>query len=483
LQSNGTTTNTSTNVDLLITRNADSLAFGHATVPVNLTFEHGAQMADSLPMFGTFTFHNLDLAELNPLLPYGSTMGGNIDGDFMILGSPAIPNWTGELRLTDANYRDRRYGVNYQHTNLVLEVDRDTLRVKRLEMESDGKVSGTGVAIMAFPKPEYLDLDLKFEKFQAVNSRRIQARLSGNVKVKGPLDSLDARGDLTFTESLYRITQSSTKQIEQVDIAAEVAHLRGDTTAVGPSLVDRIYGPMSHTIRVEVPGNMWLRGGGVNVELAGKLWLYKQPHGDPYINGDILVRKGTVEVWGHEFRVPEDSGRVSFKGAVDNPELDIRAYYTSRDNELLSVKLSGTLAETRTELSGQSAQGDSMSAEQVVVALFGSFVPSTDGSGGGAEEQIAAAGISQLSSALGKMAGLDVVRYEASDKGDLTQGKLEVGSYVTDRLFVRVKQPVESVQLGQDVLVEYRLIDWLKLSAQRSGEAFDLKTVFQIEWR
>ncbi|MBI5060087.1 translocation/assembly module TamB domain-containing protein [candidate division KSB1 bacterium] len=481
---NASTSSTATDLELLMIREADSLAFGHATLPAFLTFDGGFQLLDSLPMFGTVTLTRQTLAALDPILPYGTTVTGELSGDFLILGSPAIPSWSGQLRLQNGGYRDQRYGLNYENANVTLDVDRDTLRVSRLDVEADGHVRGDGSAVMAFPAPESLALNLNFDNFQAVNSRQIQARLDGNVILHGPLDSLTATGDLRFREALYRITQATTKQIEAIDVASEVARLRGDTTAQANSLADRIYRPMSHAIHIDIPGNMWLRGGGVNVELAGELWLYKNAWEEPYINGDILVRKGTVEVLGKEFRVPEDSGRVSFKGDITNPELAIRAFYTSIHDEQLSVSLSGTLLETRSELSGTTADGDSMTAAEVIYALIQAFVPSTDGDGGGLQEQIAAAGLSQLSSVVGKMAGLDLLQYRASDQGNLTQGSLEVGSYVTDRLFVRVLQPVESIQSGQEVTVEYRLLDWLKLSALQYGkDASEIKAVFQVEWR
>jgi len=59
----------------------------------------------------------------------------------------------------------------------------------------------------------------------------------------------------------------------------------------------------------------------------------------------------------------------------------------------------------------------------------------------------------------------------------VTSGTLEVGSYVTERLFVRVRQPVETGETQQAVTVEYRLLDWLKLRAMQEAQqssAFDV---------
>ena len=87
---------------------------------------------------------------------------------------------------------------------------------------------------------------------------------------------------------------------------------------------------------------------------------------------------------------------------------------------------------------------------------------------------------------VGKWAGLDVFKYRPGTEpgSNLAGGSLEVGTYVTERLFVRVTQPIEKAETGQSVTVEYRLLDWLKLRAQQEAQqnsAFDL--LIQFDWR
>ena len=58
------------------------------------------------------------------------------------------------------------------------ELDGDTLRIPSFDITSGkrGKLVGTGWAIMAFPFPRELHLDLNFDGFEAVNSREMEAR-------------------------------------------------------------------------------------------------------------------------------------------------------------------------------------------------------------------------------------------------------------------------------------------------------------------
>ena len=67
-------------------------------------------------------------------------------------------------------------------------------------------------------------------------------------------------------------------------------------------MLDDLYRGMSHDLRIEIPGNCWMRGGGINIELFGDLSLFKEKNDDPVVNGDINVRRGTIELVGHELK-------------------------------------------------------------------------------------------------------------------------------------------------------------------------------------
>ena len=86
---------------------------------------------------------------------------------------------------------------------------------------------------MGLPTPEYLNLNIKFDRFNAQNSPRQKARLSGKTTITGPFDSLDVQGSLKIEELLYRITQATSKDIETIDLEAYLAKLRGDSVVEG----------------------------------------------------------------------------------------------------------------------------------------------------------------------------------------------------------------------------------------------------------
>jgi autotransporter translocation and assembly factor TamB len=102
------------------------------------------------------------------------------------------------------------------------------------------------------------------------------------------------------------------------------------------------------------------------------------------------------------------------------------------------------------------------------------------------ENVLTTAASSQLSGMVGRLAGLDVFEFRPGEGGlsNLTGGALEIGTYVTNRLFVQVLQPIKTTQTGQKVSIEYRLLDWLKLRAQQTGrESSALDLYLQFDWR
>ena len=470
---------------------ADTLTIFSGELPLRISASEGIVLADSLPMTGDVTILTQPLAKLNPYLPFGMEIGGTLSADFTFHGTPAAPDWSGTFDVKDGAYRDSRVGVNYRDIKISGRLDRDTLRISHFDARSGGTLSGSGQAIMAFPLPRELQLELAFKNFEAARGPQMTVQASGNISVSGPLNRLTARGSVQADHVLYRITQATTKSIEEIDLEAELVKLRGDTTQPG-FLLSELYIPMAHELMVDIPGNCWLRGGGLNIELSGKLWLMKESGYDPSINGEIAVREGRVQFLGKALRVT--NGTVRYDGPMDNPTLDIRATSTqlAAQGTHIEVRLFGTLSNTQVELTGTDPDGQSMTPDQVVLALFmGRWRAGGSGVGLGptssaVEGAAANAATSQLSGLIGQWAGLDVFEYRPGEGGlsDISSGSLEVGTYVTDRLFIKVIQPVEQMQTGQEVSMEYRLLSWLKLRAQQNGtqsSAFDL--FLQVDWR
>lgn len=464
---------------------SDTLTTFHGQIPARLSFNDGFVLREDEPLSGEARIFDQPLDRLNPWLALGSKLGGILSADFKIHGTPQDPDWEGYFSVRDGIYIDPRIGVNYKYMVLDGKLHGDSLIISQFRATAKGTLSGSGYAVMGFPMPEYLNLNLKFDRFNAQNSSRQKARLTGHTTVTGPFDSLDVRGNLKIEELLYRITQATSKEIETVDLEAYLSKLRGDSIIAGGFVLDDLYRGMSHDLRIEIPGNCWMRGGGVNIELFGDISLYKEKNADPVVNGEISVRRGTVEFAGRELKV--DKGTVQFVGPIDDPTLDIVATdqkILRTEGATISIHMSGPVSNTQIDFSGVLADGTVLSKEKAVEdLLLGTTVSGGSFDVTQSAANIAAAPVSKL---IEKTSGLDVFQFRPGEGGinDLSSGSLEVGTYLTDRLFIRVLQPIETIQSGQEVSIEYQLEEWLKLIAEQKGReqsAFDVYV--QLEWR
>lgn len=468
----------------------DTALVATATLPATLSLEYGLVIPEGEQLSGTMKVDSLPLTWLAPWMSPGILIEGKLSADLILKGSALRPDWGGKVELTDGFFRDTRYGIAYKWIVLDAELQRDSLIINSFRATSRGTMTGSGSARLGVPWPEELDLKLKFDKFEAVSSRIQKVRMDGEINLSGPFDSLNADGSLIIQEGLFRLTQSATKTIEIIDLDSVVATLRGDTSDIGFN-TDALYESMSLNLAIEVPGNFWIRGAGLNTELSGSLQLRKEHYQEPMANGEIAIRSGTVKFYGRELRI-EDNSTLTFDGPADSPELSITAVYKGADKDRgyeVEVRLTGTPDKSLAEFSGKFDDGSAMSEDEAIQKLL-PFASSADGYGFNAEQSVVDAASGQVSDIVSNASGLDVFEFRPGSGGlsDLSSGQLELGTYVTDRLFVRVFQPIEDPRSGQKVSIDYRLLDWMKITAEQESKAqsstsSSFTVYLQFEWR
>lgn len=473
----------------------DTLIAFHGNVPMTFSLDKGVELPRDSDVTAYFRIYGQPLPKLRSFLPYGLHLGGWAGAEVDISGTLSELTWEGNFIVEDGSIEDIVHGLHYDKIYLNGFWRGDTLAVERIEARAGGKVRSHGVALMAFPLPESLKLSAEFDRFQILQRPDIRAKISGDVELDGPLLGLRAQGDITLDEMRYRITSATTKNVEEVDLEAELAKLRGDTATTFRVPGTLIYEKMDQALRVTLPRNCWVQGGGVNIELEGDVWFYKQPDEPEQVYGQIRVVRGTVSLYTRRLVVQE--GTITFDGDPLDPNLDITAIEAnlkrSRDVEIV-LRLRGTKNHPEIELSGRDADGE-LSHEDIVSyltlgrrAIGGSrLATSQETTEGSMLGRTAATGISSsVSGLVSKALGLDVFEFRPGSEGStgLSQGELEVGTYVTDNLFISIIQSMEEERTGQTVIIEYQFLPWLRVRGTREADnqsGFDL--FFHWEWR
>ncbi len=468
----------------------DTLFAFRGELPMSLSYESGAVFSKDKPMSAHLRVHGQPLPKLQPYLPWGVSLGGWAGAEVDISGTLSEPVWWGEFLVEDGLIKDVVHGMQYDKIELRGAWRGDSLFIERMEARASGKTQAHGNARMAFPMPKSVNLCADFDKFQLLNRPDIRAKISGDIELEGPLLGLNARGNITLDELRYRITSSTTKNIEEIDLESELAKLRGDTVAAFRVPGTLIYEKMDQALRVTLPRNCWVHGGGISIELEGDVWLYKSPDEAEQVYGQIRVVRGTVNLYTRKLKVQE--GTITFDGDPLDPNLDITAVEANlkrvRDVEII-LKLTGTKNHPEIELSGQDPDGELTYEDIVSYLMFGRRASGGSTLASHEEEgstlgETAATGLSAgVSGLVSQALGLEVFEYRPGS-GGLTQGELEVGTYVTDNLFVSIIQSMEEEETGQEVILEYQLLPWLRFQGTREAHGhsgFDL--FFHWEWR
>ncbi len=187
------------------------------------------------------------------------------------------------------------------------------------------------------------------------------------------------------------------------------------------------------------PGDLWLRGQGLDIELAGDLSLLLR--GDHIaVEGELTAVQGTMRQLGHLFRLQR--GRVVFDGSETelNPELDLALGVRVGQYDI-GILLGGTaLSPTLSFTSApELSDGDILAA-----LLFGKPLDELDEGQTGLlasrAAQIAAAyGSARLQDSLARQLGVDVLTI-APREGDEETTALTVGKYLSPRVLVRYEQ-------------------------------------------
>lgn len=234
-------------------------------------------------------------------------------------------------------------------------------------------------------------------------------------------------------------------------------------------------------LSLTAPGGLWIRGQGLDVELAGDLVLRLRA-GLPALEGELQAVQGTMRQLGHVFHL--ERGRVVFyadEGNLD-PELDLELA-VKVDGVAVSILLTGTANEPHLDLT---SDADLSHGDIMALLLFGKTSDELDDGQAGflaqrAAQLAAASGSVALQERLARELGADVLTIAPSgDRDDTTA--LTLGKYLSPRVLVRYEQLL-SEESAFYVHLDYTLVQGLKLHTQVSqGEASGAALRWEKSW-
>lgn len=426
----------------------------------------------------------LDLALAKPFLPRElQALSGRARFELRANGASPEPQLAGWLELDAGSLPVPLLHQSFEPIRGRVELVERALVIRRFELGSargsatlDGRIALVGFA------PESAALTLSLDHFALSRNTAALADVSGHLTLAGPLDSLALRGELGAEAVSVNVKGREDPALREIRVLAatlepEAAEQIVEGGNAAESRLARALAAASVDVALAIPPQTWLRGGGAELEVEGRLALRREPGLAAVLLGSANTIRGRYELQRNRFRVRR--GAVSFDGAPGlDPLVDVEAVRRIGDTELI-VRLRGRLSAPEPSFTSDPP----LSQDEVLsLMLFGRRASELESGEASSVQGMAAslaAGVAFQE--LGGEGLGDFLPVDTFDVGfgDEEQGpSLEVGKYLTERIFVSVGQSV-SRRTGTRARAELSLSEHWSVQTELSSES---SSGADLEW-
>jgi len=255
------------------------------------------------------------LSLLDPILTaQGQRVRGDLTLDAQVSGPATAPNMAGTLRLARGEVQDFSLGLRLRDIVGTVRADGTRLVIESLTGSAGrGTVSLTGTATLeATP---ILDLALVARNARPIASDLLTAVLDADLALRGRVgEALAASGRIGLQRVEIRIPERMPARLPTLPIRIAGAPLPAPQPPPPPIALD---------IRVIAPGGVFVRGRGLEAELAGEVAI-GGTLAEPRPDGALTLRRGSFNLLGTPLTLTE--GRVTLDGTAGlDPAIDFAA--------------------------------------------------------------------------------------------------------------------------------------------------------------
>jgi autotransporter translocation and assembly factor TamB len=394
-------------------------------------------------------------------------VGGRLDAHVEVSGSRAAPRPDGWARLEGGRFAFR--GDPRPVTGgLELRVDGDEARLTRLSLAAGGgTLDATGSAHLEGLSPTQLALTAHAHAFE-VGYGSAAAHFDADFAIAGDRTDHVFHGKLELSRGSIVLPElgglgAADELAKLDDVRFEDARARGSDR--------RRQAGQGAFIVVHVDGPLALRSQEADLDLAGELGV-TVAGGALGIEGVVEAQRGSVELLGKRYLV--ERAQLAFGGAPDDPELHLRVT-RKIGKATVAVVIEGTAKNPMVRLSCEPPVYD----EAQLVSLILAGRPGTERIAvRDLNRQISgllsAVVIRKIQEQLAPTVPIDVVRpLDQQSYAEFSAAPIEVGRFVSDRIYVRYEQRYGGSRLGrsaanaEEASAEYQL-----------GGGFQLSTTF-----
>ncbi|HEX3499173.1 MAG TPA: translocation/assembly module TamB domain-containing protein [Stellaceae bacterium] len=312
----------------------DAIGFA-GSLPLELV---PATLAVRLPPDGAVTLKlegEGQIADIEELLPLGEDrLAGKFSLDASVAGTVTQPRASGALRISDGRYESMAAGTILTGVafDLVGDRERFVLRNFRAGDGERGTMTASGsVDLAATPGPT-IAASIDVKSFRVLRRDEANVLAGGEIRISGALTALRIASQLRVEHGELRPPDRLPPSVASLDIV-EINSVTGQRAPPPAQLPPQEQSdpmlPAVLDITIDLPGQVFVRGRGLDSEWRGKLAV-TGTSAEPIVTGSLEVVRGTFSLLGKDFKL--SSGTIGFNGDTKiDPTIAIVAEATTAD--------------------------------------------------------------------------------------------------------------------------------------------------------
>jgi translocation and assembly module TamB len=390
----------------------------------------------------------LDISIARAVVAVLGETGGRLYSRIEVKGTPASPVVRANLRLEDGTVALIPLQQTFRHLNLAADLTNSGLSLRRLKLQGgDGTLEVSGKIDMNDLKPGRMGFDIEAKRFPAAASADAAAVLDTKLRFDGTLAPTRFDGEVRFERALVRVPETKSKDLQSVEKLDKVTLQREESVklwerpkrtrktpkgAEGGKATAPAAAPFQTTIKVNIPRHFRIQTKELLAEI--KAHITARIAEKVSVEGEAEVITGRLHTLGKDFKI--ETAKVSFPGGdPSNPFLDVSATHQVKEY-LVRVRIRGSAKKPELTLSSEPDVGD----QRAVLGLLLTGSPGFDDASGAAAKAAASAlsgyAANALKDAVAPGAPIDVLKVDVGSDGQLQSGRVEVGTYITDNVYV-----------------------------------------------
>ena len=420
------------------------------------------------------TLDEIRVSELPESKSREYTVDGIVNATASLSGDIENPKLEGELKLSDGFLNLRRQKLTYEHVTADIRFNQNQLEIVSFQItgEKEGKLDLNGIISLDHFHPGELNVVVKGKDFFVPYQTAIAAKVIPDLKLTGTWEAPNITGNLTITQGRINLDwfySDAPIDIEIIDVSAPENGTINLPEKEAESLP--FFDPLFMDIKVNVPGNTWLKGTNENIEIKGTFTIKKDRWEEIKFYGPLKTVRGTYRFYGRVFNITE--GDLTFIGQeVEdiNPPWSAVGEIKITDVTII-IRLAGDFEKVNLTLDSDPVM------DQVDIISYLVFGQPSDSlsqkesftAGDAALSITGQMAVGQIREILGEKFSIDYLDLSTVG-GDISQGALTMGKYVAPKVFVIYRHGF-SQDSPREVEVDYEINRNFTIQSQIDNEA------------